>query len=139
MSVELILILSFVVLAGLFIVFVPGKNLSEVFLDEGESPLFDQDKVTVVEKVSVGTDAVHIRCRVSVTNRRVIVSQLPLLGKKYQLIMVLYFADGNPPEKTGLEGRVKTGVLERKCGGTAYNKQAPRCLVEANQLQHVQP
>ena len=129
MSIELIVVLLVVLAAVLFLVLMPAKNLSDMLLQDGEVPLFDEGGVTVVEDVAVGTNARHIRCRVSVTDRRLVISQLPLLGKKFQVIMVLYFSDAKPPEKTGLEGRVKTGVLDRDAVQPAGDGGKPGVLL----------
>ena len=70
--------------------------------------------MTVTEDPSRGETTLYPRSRISVTDRRIVISQLPLLSKKQTIIIILYFADRERPERTGLEGRVKTGVLHRE-------------------------
>ncbi|MGE3801426.1 MAG: hypothetical protein AB7H80_10425 [Candidatus Kapaibacterium sp.] len=109
----LIAIIAFALFFLLFTRFFPGKQLEETSMQGGEEPCFDEDMVTVVEDPPHGESARYIRCRISVTNQRIVISQLPLLSKKYSILIILYFADQQHPEKTGLEGRIKTGLLRR--------------------------
>lgn len=125
MSTELVVILAIILAVLLFLVLKPAKNLVDTLAEDGEAPLFDQSGIVVVEDGAVGTSARHTRCRVSVTDQRLVLSQLPVLGKTFHVIMVLYFSDANPPEKTGLEGRVKTGILDRDAVRPATDDEKP--------------
>lgn len=112
MPIELLAVGIFLVVAVGLIVLFPGKNLDEIMLLDGEEPLFDEKGIVVEERPARGETTRHIRSRVIVTNRRMIVAQLPLFSKKYMISMVLYRRGPGAPEKTGLEGRIKTGILE---------------------------
>lgn len=113
MSPLLISLILFAIFALLFLVIAKGKSLDEVLLADGEEPLYDEEGLSVVEDPDVGESTRYIRSRVIVTTGRIIIAQLPVFSKKYQLLIVLYREGGEAPEKTGLEGRIKTGLIDR--------------------------
>ncbi len=109
MSPILIAVIVFAIAIAVFSYSTTRSSKSVLALETGENPIIDESPVRVDHQSPVRT-AVYPRCRVLVTDRRVLIAQKGLFGTEYSVPrFVISLSDEG--KKTDLGSSLKSGVL----------------------------